>query len=449
MTAQITGHPDPAPPVPPPVFPLRPALAFLGICLGVLLFLGACTTDNYGGNTGNFVCTLFCEKYDYPAPLPAHSAQWLTKTNSAANPGLSADQIGHDYYAAIDPNNTKDTFAKWKQANGFDAGDEVVTYYYNAGDLDFGREMHCRQKTEVGIVASVSTYCYVTNYLGAANNPNDAAAGIVSPPLPGDLSAAEQLVKTALDRAVAHDPSQAFATVAMESKWVQGASNVTFFAFAQPTGSRVNVAILDSEGKKPVPVMCMTCHGGSYDYTTHLVTNASFLPFDLQSFRFSTTNGFTRVDQEDKFRMQNLMVKSSLTASAGIVRTINLLYPRGVQTPGLAALNDQIPPGWQGQGHDDVYLYVVRPYCRSCHQAQTPYASQYEWSTYQQFADAAGLIGGDVCGSHVMPHAEVPFFKFWQLDALQRGPEPLQKWLAGLNPPSTCAIPTASPSPTH
>src|ERR1700687_5368614 len=26
------------------------------------------------------------------------------------------------YYAAIDPNNTQDTFAKWKAANGFDTG---------------------------------------------------------------------------------------------------------------------------------------------------------------------------------------------------------------------------------------------------------------------------------------------------------------------------------------
>jgi hypothetical protein len=190
--------------------------------------------------------------------------------------------------------------------------------------------------------------------------------------------------------------------------------------------------------------MCMACHGGSYDYGSHTVTNASFLPFDLQSFRFSTTSGFTRADQDEAFRKQNQMVRDSGSASAGIVRTINLLYPHGVQTPGFPPANDQIPPGWQGAGHDDLYLYVVRPYCRSCHQAQTPYAPQYEWSTYQQFVDAAGIIGADVCSAHVMPNAEIPFFKFWQLDAVQRGPEILAKWLVSQN--SSCAVPTPPPT---
>jgi hypothetical protein len=43
-----------------------------------------------------------------------------------------------------------------------------------------------------------------------------------------------------------------------------------------------------------------------------------------------------------------------------------------------------------------------------------------------------------------MPNAEIPFFKFWQLDAVQRGPEILAKWLVSQN--SSCAVPTPPPT---
>lgn len=388
------------------------------------------------------LCTLFCEKYDYPVPLPGHVQKWLTKTPTTGTPSAN---VGADYYAAIDPNNTRNTLDKWKAANGFGQGDEVVTYYFNAGDLDYGREMHCRQATTDFLgPKEIRTACYVTNY-GSDPDPTKSFLG---PAVPLDLAAGEASVKLALDRAVAHDSSTAFATVAMESffsnTFFSGGRNVYFYVF-KTDGTRATDAALDSEGPKPVPVMCMSCHGGSYDFTSHQVKDASFLPFDLQSFRFSTTTGFTRADQEDRFRAQNQMVRSSGTVSDGIVRTINLMYPRGVQTPGLTAANDQIPPGWQGKGHDDLYLQVVRPYCRSCHQAQTPYALQYEWNEYAQFQAAEGIINIDVCGGHNMPHAEIPFFKFWQLNAVQRGPEPLQKWLASEQ--LTCVLPTPVPTP--
>ncbi len=424
----------------------------LGIFFGIWALTAILYACQQGGDLVTSLCTIFCEKYDYPAPLPAHVAgSWLTKTpQQGTRPTNAADaqSAGNAYYSAVDPNNAKDTFDKWKTANRFGGPDEVVTYYYNAGDLDFGREMHCRQESaNLPLGKSVATYCYVTNY---APGPNPKQDTVLNPPLPPNLSAAEQTVKRALDRATAHDVTQGFATVAMESLHLElpsiRADNVTFYVFSQPDGVRQPTAALDNEGQKAVPAMCMTCHGGSYDYGTHAVANASFLPFDLQSFRFSTTSGFTRADQDEGFRKQNQMVRDSGTASEGIVRTINLLYPHGVQTPGFPPANDLVPPGWQGAGHDDLYLYVVRPYCRSCHQAQTPYAPQYEWSTYQQFVDAAGLIASDVCNVHVMPNAEIPFFKYWQLDAVQRGPEILAKWLTSPNLNLTCVVPTPAPT---
>jgi len=389
------------------------------------------------------VCTLFCEKYDYPVPLPGHATRWLTKTVTT---GSAPANAGAEYYAAIDPTNARDTLDKWKAANGFGQGDEVVTYYFNGGDLDYGREMHCRQAVggPFTLPGTVSTFCYVTNY-GSDVNP---AASFLSPAVPPDLAGLEASVKRALDRAVAHDPTQAFATVAMES-YQSGifsilANNVRFYVF-NTQGVRQTTAALDSEGAKAVPVMCMACHGGSYDYAAHAVHSASFLPFDLHSFRFSTTTGFTRADQEENFRQQNRMVRDAGTTSDGIVRLINHFYPHGVVNVGQIAADD-FPPGWSGENHDSLYRQVVAQYCRSCHSALTPVAPQYEWNTYAQFQAAAGLIAADVCGAHAMPHAEIPFYKFWQLDAVQRGPEVLQQWLVaeGL----TCPLPTPQPTPT-
>jgi hypothetical protein len=195
-----------------------------------------------------------------------------------------------------------------------------------------------------------------------------------------------------------------------------------------------------------VPVMCMACHGGTYSYATHQVTDASFLPFDLHSFRYSTTTGFRRQDQEENFRRQNQFVRNARTTSEGIMRLVNLEYPHNVETPGTTAVDDGLPPGWVNKGHDDLYLYVVRQYCRSCHIAQTPYRPDLEFNDYPQFEALAALIAGDVCGAHAMPQAEIPFYKFWQLNAVQRGPEILQKWLQSQN--ASCAVPTPPPSAT-
>src|SRR5512146_2726679 len=47
------------------------------------------------------------------------------------------------YYAAIDPNNTKDTVAKWRAANGFDTGTgtQVTVVFGDVRDLGFGRRI--------------------------------------------------------------------------------------------------------------------------------------------------------------------------------------------------------------------------------------------------------------------------------------------------------------------
>ena len=66
---------------------------------------------------------------------------------------------------------------------------------------------------------------------------------------------------------------------------------------------------LDSEADKSVPGLCLACHGGTYNDTTNAVTDANFLPWDLDSFVYSPTPGSTRADQLEQFRILNGMVR--------------------------------------------------------------------------------------------------------------------------------------------
>src|SRR5436190_1035172 len=171
------------------------------------------------------------------------------------NPSDGAAQAAA-YYAAIDPASAKDTLGKWWQANGFDAdglGAGNATYvrqaYLNFNDLGFGRDMHC-------LKSGSNLACYVTNYGIADQNPANA-------------DAAENL-----------DPTKRGATVAMEYN-NSATSNPTtdervqFYVFGGgvAASARIQFADLDGFGPKPVPFLCMVCHGGEPTLTGSTKSN--------------------------------------------------------------------------------------------------------------------------------------------------------------------------------
>lgn len=203
-------------------------------------------------------------------------------------------------------------------------------------------------------------------------------------------------------------------------------NNVTFYVYDN-NGNLLPYAILDDEGEKSVPRMCMGCHGGNYTphSTTSVatVTGASFLPFDVPSFYYSTAFPTLGVDgQQEQFRMLNLMVKSTNGGSQpqtanqmAINDFINGLYcpdPNnggvlaGCTTPventNSTATDTYVPSGWFGSSANrKVYSEVIKPYCRMCHMAQT-----FTFTTPDQFIAFAAPL---VCTQNDMPHAEVPF----------------------------------------
>lgn len=332
-----------------------------------------------------------------PEPVPTVKACNGATTCFLTRKGIGSVQEAQAYYSTIDPNSIKTTFADWSTQNGFSSlllAESAQAVYFNNGDLQIGRDMHCRRSLLT--VPTLRVACYVSNYGPAPGTP----------PYPDEGTALTDAVAAQNPTAV----KKLFATVAMEYVGSPiiglGPPPQVDFYFFNDQGERKELATLDGEGAKGIPQMCMACHGGTYDSQSHRVTGASFLPFDVFSFHYSTTPGYTRSDQEEQFRKLNAMVKLMNTRPA-IVELIDVMYPQGVGNPGSLASDTQVPAGWTSQ--PNLYKNLFTPYCRGCHVA----SATFPFQTYQDFKNAASTIRADVCRAHSMPHAEVPFKRIW------------------------------------
>src|SRR5579859_2584023 len=333
--------------------------------------------------------------------VPGHNDAWLSfKYGLHCGdynhcPGLTDITEASKYYQSIGiAQPATYDLNQWFADNGFVDGAPVVRgVYANLGDLQIGRDMNCLPK-------GTKVACYVSNF---------------GPP-PRLFESSWPDIKTALENIDGTQPFHPFATVAMVyDSAVSGPNQITFYAFgfqddpALPnfgTSPLVELVTLDGDqvneqGLKSVPRMCMACHGGTYDTTNHSVTGASFLPFDVFYFRYSGKDGFTFDDQAESFRKLNVIVSSTKPTQA-IQEFINGTYPGGVNTANSAATDGFTPVGWND--NPKLYQGVVRQYCRMCHLAQP---ESFAKST--DFAGFANQIQHEVCETHDMPHAQVPF----------------------------------------
>jgi hypothetical protein len=275
--------------------------------------------------------------------------------------------------------------------------------------------------------------------LSVAKYPNGQSLNVISTGLSNSQFEAVGLGKefddspnTAATGIATYFNGNLIATVAMvyngnpNTSTTNPSNNVTFYVYDN-NGNLLPYAILDDEGEKSVPRMCMGCHGGNY--TPHssasvaAVTGASFLPFDVPSFYYSTAFPSLGVDkQQEGFRLLNLMVKTAnggsqpQTANQQAINDfINGIYcpdPNNggvlancttpVENSGSTASDTYVPSGWFGSSaNQKVYSEVIKPYCRMCHMAQT-----FTFTTPDQFTAFAAPLA---CIQNDMPHAEVPF----------------------------------------
>lgn len=334
-----------------------------------------------------------------------------------------------NYYAAVRTGphgndggtitSTLGTFAAFKSFYGFGAGD-IVTYYYNRGDLGIGREMHCIDKVNVANNGQIA--CYVTNFAGGDDN-SEFTFGLSSNIAFTNMHA-----------------GNSFATVAMVYRDLApaGSKDRVFFVVYDKLGARLNFAALDRHAisfktgqitgipgtnfNLHIPSNCVACHGGQlYDSTTHSQTGGLFLPFDLDQFDYENVAGRTRNDQLTAFKHQNEMVRKvaalSPTIGDAIKAQLDKVYNNtSFQTPKTEVFENSynsnaVPAGWVG--FETVYQKVVRPMCRTCHVANQ---FNHTFDTEISFRGFSNASVARICTAQ-MPHSLQSIRQFWQSGA--------------------------------
>jgi hypothetical protein len=344
-----------------------------------------------------------------------------------------------DYYTTVDPDlaNNRDTFQKFKDKNGFGVDPEVTAEYANSGDLGFGRSMHCLKK------ANGNVACYVTNF--GTGYSNIAPGGGTSDQ--DDADAAGSGVTVGLSAEVA--------TVAMEYAPIendpQADKVVKFFVYKKGLANygRSISANLDGRGERPVPQLCMICHGGLltqqqpngvpvFGSANDVKLGARFLPFDHRLYTFPSDPAKSKANQEAAIKSLNKnyvdLVPAGAPASDPIREVIKALYDDGSPGGAAAQILDSPVTAWKaGQpapnnlpGQTNFYNKVVANGCRICHTAQ-PFP-QLQFNTADKFVNLAGvnlqpagitnklMLGTAqlrVCGDFVMAHALRTHDIFW------------------------------------
>jgi hypothetical protein len=325
--------------------------------------------------------------------LPAHNVPYL------GVPGTPpSDAESTEYYKTIgaldnvtgNPTAARGNFTAWKMTNGLSVdpntpvAGEIEGIYFNNGDLQLGRDMHCKCST-TPCTTSSDAACYVTNY---------GASVFGGPQGQPDL---------AIHDAIHH--AAPLATVAMEYRHLD-TNKVKFFIY-DAAGNLLLKVGLDSEGAKNLPHLCLACHGGSY--APHDAFNANFLPFDVFSFLYDQVEGKSLAAQQEDFRKLNSIIRGLRANPADAIGgLVDGMYPCGVNNPACAAVDTPFSPsGWSG--NVALYQTITRPYCRGCHIAQPG----IDWTAASQWTGIVSTLQFDVCSNHFMPHAEVPYKKFW------------------------------------
>lgn len=360
---------------------------------------------------------------------------------------VESKQTAQQYYDAIDPFQEADTLNKWLVSAGFAtlntegaiellaqglAGENTTesdfahALYTNNFDLGFGRDMYVRVDDEGNV------YSYVTNYATL-----EAAAKKISP----------------------------IATVVMEyTRPAQGDGTeprfVKFYTYIpDESGEQIRATDFDFDGRgqKYMPGVCSACHGGKPKSIEEPIANytgniqASFLPWDLDSFLYTDTDPaitdiaevesdasnlvYSREAQQEQFRKLNQSVfhiynseessrfdpvielMGGTNSSAGWYAEIDC--PSNSRVLGCleGSFNGEaVPEGWQD--NSELYLNVVARHCRGCHLVQlgtdeAPALLQMASSEVFLAEEHAAKVRNLVFRQGTMPLARLSMDRLW------------------------------------
>jgi len=290
------------------------------------------------------------------------------------------------------------TLNTFKTTNGFPAG-EIHAIFANSGDLGFGRDMHCiRNGSDVA--------AYVTNF--------------------GDITTSD--LQDANDAVAGTNP---IATVAMEYSRIESPPGtavefddpervVKFYVYNAAGTQLLKAANLDGLGARPVPQLCMVCHGGEYqggpvpgtapafNSRNDVKLKSSFLPFDLHYYTFAPAPN-DKASQQAAFKLLNETIVKNTPPDPIIAEVIDNMYAAGpIQSENF------VVPGWHDAAQpikDGMYREVVARTCRTCHVGNV--FPPLKFNQASQVIDRLGSVENRVCVQHVMPHAKRTHEIFW------------------------------------
>ncbi len=401
-------------------------------------------------------------------PNPQKQADGTFEVNSLA--------YATAYYEAVDPNNDRDTLAKFKAFNGIGNGSaggatEENIIVGDMRDLGYGRKMTARKNADGTLAFMVENYL-AGGYGGYSSFNLEAAM----------VGATQWHVGT---NGIEFSPGPG------------GTVNfVKFYTFDPVTGARLMAANLDGRGTKSMPTICITCHGGRGDPLTppdaggkrlfakvmNLVSQArgdvgaQLHPFEPAALDFPTDNKYLqymRSQQEAKIKTINKMVLCAVPLPVGSVpalpedscrrvATVNeyqgnvaehlkdMYGGDGMPLASSKAVDSYVPSAWASAGQSSLYGNVQAQACRVCHLLRgTGNQSDVSFDTFAKFDGYADRIKAHVIDRGNMPLAELIYDKFWNTPAINGT---LATFLAGkgyTDATSRPGRPVADPGPSR
>ncbi|MEO7731790.1 MAG: hypothetical protein ABIY55_12510 [Kofleriaceae bacterium] len=273
-----------------------------------------------------------------------------------------------------------------------------VVIYYNKNELGLGRELGCAEFDDGEArdgARQVGVACYVSNY-------GTAFRDVVN-----SLPLAIEGIHQKNTVCITWRPS------------LPVSYQVQFYTY-NGDGLRRESAQLDTLGPRPVPQVCMSCHGGSYDAERHLARNARFLPLDPNVVLWAapgSPGGVTRAAQEERIRTMNLLsTRSPLTPQQDVM--LDELYRGKLDVAGAVTVNAWVPPAWDDSPqHRQLFDKVIKPNCTTCHAAMQTAPSGDTLAIYSLFDTPALLEAGlsaQLCDAFTMPNSQATRLNLWE-----------------------------------
>jgi len=293
--------------------------------------------------------------------------------------GIDTRKSACKYYSAIGavegctadgfPTGAQLTLAQWRNkfklstfSNGDstipsdpDDGQELRLQYVNRSDLNLTRDMQAIKHSNGDIAYNVC------NYPGPldVNDPDGRPKEIGAETQP-DINFAIDNARQGIGMIVC---------VAMDYQVKDGFTR--FYTFG-PTGKLLLSVSLDGRREKFLPGSCTTCHGGDAyggqfpdDGSGRPDLQSRWLPFDIENFRFSTSQDRDKANRIVKaFNQRMISTELSSITTDRTKKLIGTWYEGGR----VDQNQDIIPPG-SPTNDPTIYKKVVQPACQTCHAA--------------------------------------------------------------------------------